>query len=129
MKSSGAVFDASALLAYLRDEPGALVVSEAIVGASISAVNWAEVMEKSLVAGIDGGSLRTDVEDLGVAVLPVSAAHAEFAAHLREPTRPQGLSLADRICFALAADLQVPVLTADRQWSEVRAGVEVRLIR
>jgi PIN domain nuclease of toxin-antitoxin system len=129
LRRSSVVFDASALLAYIRDEPGAAIVGEAVGGAAISAANWAEVMEKSLLAGLDAGALRSDVEAFGVRVAPVEVEQAEFAARLREPTRSLGLSLADRLCFALAADLQAPILTADRQWSKVEAGVEVRVIR
>ncbi len=49
---SNSVLDASALLAYLRDEPGALLVEVALAnGAAMSAVNWAEVLSK--VAEVD----------------------------------------------------------------------------
>jgi PIN domain nuclease of toxin-antitoxin system len=73
--------------------------------------------------------LRAEFEATGARVVPVEAAHAEHAAVLRERTRSKGLSLADRICFALAASRKVPVMTADRAWAEVDVGVEVRLIR
>lgn len=102
---------------------------EQIDGASISAVNWAEVVEKAITANVDDRSLRAVFEGLGASVLPVNAEHAEYAARLRERTRGLGLSLADRICFAVAADQDAAVVTADGAWSDVDAGVEVRLIR
>ncbi len=57
------------------------------------------------------------------------AVHAELAAILREPTRDLGLSLADRACLALASDLEVPAVTADRSWRDLDIGVEVELVR
>ena len=39
------VLDASALLAYLREEPGSDRVDEVLAGAVITSVNWAEVVQ------------------------------------------------------------------------------------
>jgi hypothetical protein len=48
------VLDASALLAYLHDEPGAELVTEAIAdGVAISTVNLAEVLSHSAGRGAD----------------------------------------------------------------------------
>jgi PIN domain nuclease of toxin-antitoxin system len=48
------VLDASALLAFLRDEPGAEVVERALeAGAAIRAANWAEVLSKAAEVGED----------------------------------------------------------------------------
>jgi PIN domain nuclease of toxin-antitoxin system len=48
------VFDASALLAHLNEEPGAAVVREAMeAGAAISVANWAEVLTKLAERGKD----------------------------------------------------------------------------
>jgi ribonuclease VapC len=52
------VLDASALLAHLRDEPGADVVAEAIAsGAVISTVNLAEVFSCAADRGADPAKL------------------------------------------------------------------------
>jgi PIN domain nuclease of toxin-antitoxin system len=40
-----------------------------------------------------------------------------------------GLSLGDRACLALAAELGVVALTTDREWARADVGVEVALIR
>lgn len=127
--SSGVVIDASAALAYVLEEQGEEEAQDRIAGASISAANWAEVIEKALRADVDAATLRASFEALGAQVLPVEVGHAEYAAHLQEPTRRHGLSLADRICFALARDLGSPILTADRAWAEIDVGIEVQLIR
>lgn len=129
MSGTGVVLDASAALAYVLGEGGGDRVLVEIDGAAISAVNWAEVVEKAITADVDDRSLRRVFEDLGARVLPVGAEDAECAARLRETTRGLGLSLADRICFALAAAHDAPVVTADREWAKVDIGVEVRLVR
>jgi PIN domain nuclease of toxin-antitoxin system len=127
--SAGVVIDASAALAYVLEERGGEQVLDVIDGAAISTVNWAEVVEKAISADVDDRSLRSIFEGLGAAVLPVDADQAEYAARLHKPTRGLGLSLADRICFALAASRDSPVMTADKAWVEVDVGVEVQLIR
>lgn len=129
MSATATVLDASALLAVLFDEDGGDLVRAEVPGAAISTANWAEVVEKAVESNVDDASLLRIFEGLGLIVVPVDVGQAEYAARLRQSTRALGLSLADRLCFALAADLQTPVLTADRDWSKVDAGVEVRLIR
>ena len=47
------VLDSSALLAYLREEPGAEVLDGLLVDARMASVNWAEVVQKSLSAGVN----------------------------------------------------------------------------
>jgi PIN domain nuclease of toxin-antitoxin system len=93
-------------------------------------VNWSEVWQRALERGAeDPSGVLEEVIEAGLALEPVSRSDAERAARLRATTRKLGLSLADRCCLALAARLERPVLTADRAWAEVDAGVEVRLIR
>ena len=47
------VLDASALLAFLHDEPGGERVSHALEGGCVSTVNWCEVLQKSLQRNVD----------------------------------------------------------------------------
>jgi ribonuclease VapC len=130
------VLDASALLAYLRDEPGAEVVSEAIAGGTaVSAVNLAEVLSRVADRGRDPAVLVERMTEGGllggaIAVESFTTADAVETARLRPLTRKAGLSLGDRACLALARRLEAPALTADLAWSE--AGdltVELRQIR
>jgi ribonuclease VapC len=132
----GAVLDASALLAYLRDEPGAEVVSEAIAGgAAVSAVNLAEVLSRVTDRGRDPAALVVRMTERGllggaIAVESFTTADAVETARLRPLTRKAGLSLGDRACLALARRLEAPALTADLAWSEAgELAVELRQIR
>nr|VFJ55913.1 MAG: PIN domain nuclease, a component of toxin-antitoxin system (PIN domain) [Candidatus Kentron sp. FW] len=122
------ILDASALLAFLHGESGARVVEEALDGALISAVNWAEVVQKSLERQADISWMREGFSKVGVVFEPFTPVQAEIAAHLWSRARHHGLSLADRACIALAMDRQLPILTADRVWGELALPVEIRLV-
>ncbi len=124
-----AVLDASALIALLWDEPGGQAVERLLGRAVVSAVNWAEVLQRYRAHGIDTADKRESVEAIGVGIVGFTPDDAELAADLWEPTRAAGLSLADRACLALARRLDLPAHTADRDWRKVDVGVDVILIR
>jgi ribonuclease VapC len=124
-----AVLDASALLAMLHAEPGGEEVQRLLLTSSISSVNWSEVVQKSLERGVEVEGMRQDLEVLGLQIVPFSAAQAERAAFLRALTRHLGLSLGDRACLALAAELRLPALTTDRNWADLTLDVEIRVTR
>ncbi len=123
------VLDASALLAWLHDEPGAENVTEHLPDACMSCVNWSEVIQKSLAKSVDIGGMRQDITALGLTLEPFTATHAEMAGALWESTKRLGLSLGDRACLALAKDKSLPVLTTDQEWKKLKTDVEISLIR
>jgi PIN domain nuclease of toxin-antitoxin system len=119
------VLDASAMLAFLQGEPGADAVEAALAsGAVCSAVNWSEVAQTVLAAGRDWDLVRALLVSYGVQVEPVLVGDAEWAA--RRWRVGEGLSLADRICLALAERLDAEALTADERWG---SGGRVRQLR
>jgi ribonuclease VapC len=118
---SSYVLDASALLALLQQETGAGAVAAALHDASVSTVNWSEVLQKSLAQGIDTADMQTDFEALGVQFVPFSSLQSELAAQLWPNTKSLGI--------ALAFDLQAIALTADQVWANLNVGVNVQLIR
>lgn len=132
---STTVLDASAFLAYLRDEPGAEAVADAVAGgAAISTVNLAEVLSRAADRGADPRRLAHRLTERGlldgaIAVEPLTTADAVEIARLRPLTRDHGLSLGDRACLALATRLQAPAVTADTAWSDLDLDVVLRLIR
>jgi PIN domain nuclease of toxin-antitoxin system len=129
------VLDASALLAYLQDEPGSDVVDAALFeGAVINAVNYAEVLTRLGDLGDEPAITHRRLQEQGLIgglleVIPLLGEEAVTVARLRPATRAFGLSLGDRACLATALRLARPVLTADRSWATVDVGVTVRLIR
>ncbi len=124
-----AVIDASALLAYLHQEPGWELVRSALAGGCIGAVNWSEVALKADRNGLDASRIRDLLQDMELTIVPFSAEQAEATATLWRATKAHGLSLADRACLALALERKLPVLTADRAWTELALGIDIRLIR
>jgi len=121
--------DASALLALLHEEPGAESVEQGLDGALVSAVNWSEVVQKSLKRQADVSWMREGFTEVGVVFEPFTPAQAELAAHLWDKTRRYGLSLADRACLALAMERKASVLTANRAWSKLDLGVDIQFVR
>lgn len=97
------VLDASGLLAMLQGAQGAEVVESLLGQAAISAVNWCEVHQQAVAHGVNVTGLRTDLEALGLEIVPFDADDAE-----------------------LAADLSV---TSDRAWKRLKLGIEVETIR
>jgi len=120
-----AALDSSAILAFLGGEDGADRVSAALEGESwCSAANWSEVVQKTLASGRDLQQVRTLLSGYRLRIEPVVTSDAEWAARRWRPG--EGLSLADRLCMALAERLDAEILTADRAWGT--AG-RVRQIR
>jgi len=108
------VVDASALLAFLQNEPGADRVEAALADASIGAANWSEVAQKVIGRGGDWDLARALLRSYGLTIEPVTIEDAELAAKTWQAGN--GLSLADRLCLALATRLAQTVLTADKAW-------------
>ncbi|MCJ2013534.1 type II toxin-antitoxin system VapC family toxin [Methylobacterium sp. J-076] len=127
----GPVLDASALLAAIFDEAGADRVAEHLPGATLSAVNLAEVLAKLCDLGMPDGTIAAIIEGLQLTILPCDAAHARETARLRRLTRSAGLSLGDRACLATASLGGTTALSADRAWARLpaEAGVQVEWVR
>lgn len=113
------VLDASAVLALVRDEPGADKVAPHIGRAAISAVNLQEIIKELLLSGIDEPTVRELLDELRLDVRVHDTEAAYAAAALHAQTRQYGRGLGDRSCLALAVQLGVPALTADREWKKV----------
>ncbi len=123
------ILDASALLAFLQNEPGCDQVETALPEAIISSVNWAEVVQKSIAAAVDVKGMREDLEALGLRIVPFTAEEAEIAAQLWQKTRQIGLSLGDRACLSVGIRLDSVVITADQISITLNLPVAVRCIR
>ena len=121
--------DSSAVLAVVFQERGQESVAPALPGASISAVNLAEVMSKMMDLGLSPERIDSQLDKFSLVVADFDRDLAMQAALLRATTRHKGLSLGDRACLALAMRERLPVLTGDTAWSELDLGVEVVLIR
>jgi PIN domain nuclease of toxin-antitoxin system len=126
---SEVVLDASALMAVLREEPGAAAVEAVLDHAAISAVNLSEVQAKLVERGTAAELAWSSLVDLDLEVIDFDVSQARVAGDLRSLTRAQGLSLGDRACLALAQALGLPAMTADRAWAGLAVGIEIRTVR
>jgi PIN domain nuclease of toxin-antitoxin system len=128
------LLDASAILAYLHDEPGADQVAEALTSLAdcqATAANHAEVIAKCLDRGVADADVIPMLAEMGYRVIDLTAEDGALAGQLRAATRRHGLSLGDRLCLAAAHRLGCPVLTADRPWLDLATplGLDIRCIR
>ena len=119
------LLDASAILAYLWNEPGTEQVSSALDagGVGCTAANWSEVISKVVARGGNWELAQTALIGYGIVVIPVQTEEA-VAAGLMWTAHPS-LSLGDRLCLAAAQSLGVPVLTTDRYWAKVTPLAQV----
>jgi PIN domain nuclease of toxin-antitoxin system len=122
-----AVLDASALIAFLRREPGADKVADVLTRSCISAVNLSEVYGKMVEYGKGLEDMAYQVERLRVPVIPFAAEHAQIAASLWKSTRSVGMSLGDRACLALALQTGLPALTTEDKW--LTCGIGARIVK
>ena len=125
------------MIAYLRDEPGADVVAEALLGPESSchahALNLCEVFYDFHRASGQADALRAMADLAEVGVLedsnlsaPVWQAAGTLKANLRR------ISLADCFAIELAERLRATVLTADHHEFDAlagQAGYRVKFIR
>ncbi len=123
------VLDASALLAYIHDEPGAKRVAAALNEAVISTVNLAEAVTKLvLTTGSRDRTLQL-IDEAEVDVVDFDESLALETGVIATFTRKLGLSLGDRACLALALREGAIALTADNAWSKLNVGVDIQFIR
>ncbi|HEX4113503.1 MAG TPA: type II toxin-antitoxin system VapC family toxin [Stellaceae bacterium] len=128
---TGIVLDASALLALLRSERGGERVGAVLNGASMTSVNFSEVVQHYARHGVAEVDIRKTLAPLPLACVPFDEELAYDAGLLIKKTHSAGLSFGDRACLALARRLGAKVLTADRAWSRVAAatGTQIEIIR
>ena len=127
------VIDTSAVIALINREEGFEVVEKYIGNAVISSVNFSEV-----ITVMNRELFKTEEERAeGLKLIKNTFSHivefdteqAIIAASFDSITKKYGLSLGDRACLALAKHQKLPVLTADKIWSDLGLGIKIKLIR
>lgn len=122
------ILDSSALLAFIRKEPGAEKMPERAQWI-MSSVNYTEVLSVlSDYKGVHETNVMI-VEGLLHEIVPFDEQMARAAGKLREETRLFGLSLADRACLALGLEWGLPVYTADRAWIKLTLPLKIKQLR
>lgn len=129
---SACVVDTSAILAYAFAERGAETVERWIdAGAAVSALTIQETVSKLCQTGLSQGEARELVLALGLRIHALDLDLAMSAGAMFAVTKAFGLSHGDRACLALGLKLSVPVVTADKAWSQVAGplGLQVEQFR
>lgn len=114
------ILDASALLAFMLNEPGHEQVHAILDRAFIHSVNAAEVIGKLIRKGVPPQRAPQMIEELDIDIDEELPAHqAALCGELVAKTRQQGLSLGDCVCLTVAASHGSIAVTADRRWQEL----------
>lgn len=122
-----AVVDASTVLAWLQDEPGADQAEPMLMDGLIGAANWSEVLQKAHQHGAAVDAVARLLVSFGLSVVPVTEEDAVIAARLWQGRST--LSLADRLCLGLGLRTGHVVATADAAWRGLEGGPSVLIIR
>jgi ribonuclease VapC len=123
------VFDTSAILAIILEEPGADAALAAIRNALVTTVNLTEALTRCLDKHLSIEAMEAFLASHGIEFVDFGYDLARTAATLRIPTKLYGLSLGDRACLALAIRENATAVTADRSWAELDIGCKIELIR
>jgi ribonuclease VapC len=99
------------------------------VGSCISAVNLSETIAKFVERGYSPDDIEQNIGAMKFDVRPFDRAQAERAGLLRAATLRRGLSLGDRACLALAAELGRAAVTADKAWAGLDIDIPIEFIR
>lgn len=130
MVSKIIAFDSSVLIALFAKESGYEIVKQHLKKAIISSVNVAEVYKYCIESQkLTEDECRSLIQLSGIKVIDFCAKQALITTKIIEKTKPFGLSLGDRACFALAMCKNVPILTCDKIWKKVDLGLNVLIAR
>lgn len=123
------LLDASALLAHIKRELGHEAIKEADDSLAMSAVNYAEVLQKIEHYQISITNAQELIHASRITIIPFSEVEASLVLNVPKSSRQRPLSLADRACLATALAHNYTVLTADRAWKDLGLDLDIQLIR
>jgi PIN domain nuclease of toxin-antitoxin system len=116
-----AVVDASVVLAWLQDEPGADEAEPLLMEGVIGAANWSEVLRKARQHGEPPGTVGRLLASLGLRVEAVTREDAERAADLWQAgssPRRRTSTATRRCCFAAHGSVK----SVGRSWRASSRG-------
>ena len=121
------VFDTSAILAIIFEEPGADRALASIHNALITTVNITEALTRCLDKQLSIEAVETFLAAHAMEFVDFGHNLARAAAALRISTKSFGLGV--RACLALAVREGATVMTADRTWANLDIGCKIEVIR
>jgi PIN domain nuclease of toxin-antitoxin system len=128
--TSPILLDASCVLAWLFDEPGAELIEPVLTTSYITAVNMAEVIRTVDRLTGRGSACAADLVGAGLTVVPFGWMHLGRIPGLQSRmNKKQQLSLGDSCCLAYGMSHNMDIWTADRGWAQLEANATITVIR
>jgi ribonuclease VapC len=129
IRTGKVLFDASALLALIKGEPGHDILEDLLASSCISAVNLSEVITVLTRIGISPEEI-TEIISVIPEVIDFTQNIALTAGNLSNITKEFGLSLGDRSCIATAIQHNMTVYTTDQIWAKINIdGLNIAVAR
>mgnify|MGYP002379139680 CR=1 FL=1 len=124
------ILDASALLALIKNEPGASTVEDLLGQIVMSTLSLSEAATTLLQSDMTLPECEDCLLPLVSQLIPLDTSHALLTANLTKQLKGKDLSLAARACLALGMKMGLPIYTADQRWADLGlTNVDVRLIQ
>lgn len=124
------VFDASVLLALIKNESGAKIAEKFLGNIIMSSINVSEVAAILLDSFMLQEKCCECIEPFVHSIIPFDLEQCFLAASLKKHTKHKGLSLGDRACIALGIKIRAKIYTADKAWENLKiSGADIQLIR
>lgn len=122
------IFDTSALLAIINNEPGSEMAQAHVLGAGMNTVNIAETVSYLVRNGYTDDTKIERIINF-INPIPLDKELSIISGKMIIVTKHFGLSLGDRVCLATAKRLNIPVYTTDRQWLNIAGAIGVKVIQ
>ncbi len=127
---SKVILDASALLALIKNEPGASILEDMLGRIVMSSLSLSEAATTLLKFDMTLQESEECLLPLISQLIPFDTSHALLTANLTKQLKDKDLSLEARACLALGMEMGLPIYTADQRWADLGlTNVDVRLIQ
>jgi len=126
---SKVILDASALLALIKNEPGASTVEDLLGQIVMSTLSLMEVATTLLQSDMTLQECEECLLPLISQLISFDTSHALLTASLTKQVKDKDLTLEARACLALGIKMNLPIYTANQEWSELKiTGIDISLI-
>lgn len=123
------LMDSSAVLTILFDELGSNEILKYLGNASISSVNYCEVISKVVQRKACPEISNLQIKSIIENIIPFDEKIALYAGTLINSTKEFGLSLGDRACIATAINHEFEIITTDKIWSKLNLPIKISVMR
>jgi PIN domain nuclease of toxin-antitoxin system len=127
---SKVILDTSALLALIKNEPGASTIEDLLGQIVISSLSLAEAATSLLQSEMTLQECEECLLPLVSQLIPLDASHALLTANLMKQLKGKELPLEARACLALGIKMNLPIYTANQIWPDLGlTDIDIKLIR